>query len=248
MNCVAAVGRFAAAWERRHTLVLLVLLAVTIGYSDRVNISVAALAMREQLHWSQTTKGFVMSAFFVGYLGAMLASGWLAQRFGGRAVLGSAVLWWSACTLATPWAAQLSLPALYLARIAIGAGEAAVFPASLELIGRTTPRAGHAGAASVMWSGVPLGTVVGLLGTGWLLTRLDWPWAFYVFGAIGIVWAAVWFAFTARSPAATPRLGKPIAEPVPWRALLGHRAVWALFAAHFAFAWTLTLFLSWLPS
>jgi len=262
MSYAAALGRLGSAWGRRHTLVLLVVLAVTIGYSDRVNISVAALAMREQLHWTQTTKGLVLSAFFVGYLGAMLASGWLAQRFGGRIVLGIAVLWWSVCTLATPWAAQVSLPMLLIARIAIGAGEAAVFPASIELIARWTPRAEHAGATTFMLSGVPLGTVVGLLGTGWLLTRWAWPSAFYVFGALGIAWAFAWFALTAASPATAPRLGAAersllereaegpavVGEPIPWRALLSHRAVWALVAAHFALTWTLYVLLSWLPS
>jgi hypothetical protein len=39
-----------------------------IAYTDRVNISVASVAMREQLGWTQTVKGIVPSSFFIGYM------------------------------------------------------------------------------------------------------------------------------------------------------------------------------------
>ena len=76
------------SWARRNTVVALVTLASLIAYTDRVNISVAAVAMREHFNWSQTEKGFVLSAFFVGYLLFMFAGGVLATRVGGRNVLG----------------------------------------------------------------------------------------------------------------------------------------------------------------
>jgi ACS family sodium-dependent inorganic phosphate cotransporter len=56
-------------------------------------------------------------------------SGWLANRLGGELVLGGAVLWWSLWTILTPSAALASLAVLVLARIAMGLGEAAMFPA-----------------------------------------------------------------------------------------------------------------------
>jgi hypothetical protein len=54
--------------------------------------------------------------------------GTLANRYGGKLVLGVAVVWWSLFTALTPPAALLSLSALVGARIALGLGEAAVFP------------------------------------------------------------------------------------------------------------------------
>ena len=77
---------------RRHVLVALTFLACFIAYTDRVNISVAAIAMKEDLGWTQTEKGLVLSSFFVGYMLFMFASGWLATRYGGKRVLGLAVL------------------------------------------------------------------------------------------------------------------------------------------------------------
>ena len=68
---------------------------IIIAYTDRVNISVAAVAMREHFGWSQTQKGFVLAAFFVGYLLFMFVAGLLANRFGGERVVGYSVLAWS---------------------------------------------------------------------------------------------------------------------------------------------------------
>jgi len=101
-----------------HAVVALLCAAVFISYIDRTNISVGAIAMRLQFGWNETQKGVVLSSFYVGYISLMLASGALANRFGGRIVLGAAVVWWSLFTLLTPVAASISLPLLVTARIA----------------------------------------------------------------------------------------------------------------------------------
>ncbi|HYB80661.1 MAG TPA: MFS transporter, partial [Mycobacterium sp.] len=93
-SAIARRGLF-ARWPRRHILVALTFLACVIAYTDRVNISVAAVAMKEQFGWSQTQKGSVLAAFFVGYLLFMFVAGLLAQRFGGKRVLGQSVFAWS---------------------------------------------------------------------------------------------------------------------------------------------------------
>jgi len=93
--------------RRRHVVVAFTAAAMFLAYTDRVNLAVAAVAMREQLHWSQSVKGLVLAGFFIGYFLFQIASGSLAQRFGGKRVLGLAVLWWSLFTLLTPPAARL---------------------------------------------------------------------------------------------------------------------------------------------
>src|SRR5476651_246731 len=105
---------------RRHVVVGLTFLAAVIAYTDRVNISVAAVAMREHFGWSQTQKGWVLSSFFVGYLLFMFVGGVLATRYGGKKVLGWSVLSWSVFTLLTPLAAIASLPLLLVTRVGMG--------------------------------------------------------------------------------------------------------------------------------
>ena len=177
--------KVAGGWSRRQVLVALCFLASFIAYTDRVNISVAAVAMQEDLGWSQTQKGLVLSSFFVGYMLFMYASGALAKRYGGRNVLGWAVVAWSAFTLLTPVAAAVSIPLLIATRILMGVGEAAIFPASVELYSRWIPVTERTRAMARLLSGVPMGTVVGLMATGWIVGRWHWSMAFIAGPAAG---------------------------------------------------------------
>jgi ACS family sodium-dependent inorganic phosphate cotransporter len=237
-----------SGWQRHHTVVALCLLAVFIGYTDRVNISVAAVVMRRQFGWSQTTKGLVLAAFAIGYFLCLALSGWLAQRFGGRKVLLVAVLWWSLFTLLTPWSAFHSLGLLVAARIGLGMGESAVFPSSYELFGRWVPPQSRARAIAFLYSGVPLGQVAGLLGTGWLTSRYGWPWAFYLFGVCGTLWALLWITRMPKLGQGSDHAARHETESTPWRALLTHPPVWAIVVGNFSSNWCLYFFLAWLPS
>ena len=245
----------------RHTLVALCFLAAFICYLDRVNISVAILAMQAEFGWSNTVKGLVLSSFFVGYLFLQVGAGWLAQRFGGRLVLGVAVLWWSVFTLLTPPAVYVSLAMLIAARIALGIGEAATFPAAFALFSRWVPPAERSRAVAVMLSGAPLGTLAALLVTGWIVERFGWPAIFYLSGAVGFFWAILWFARIVDDPRRHPRIsatelellaaqpgGDAVAGAVPWRALFSKRPVWALLVNHFCVNWTTYFLVAWLPS
>ncbi len=247
--------------QKRHTVVGLCFAAVFICYIDRVNISVAIIAMQEAFGWSDTVKGLVLSSFFIGYMILQAPAGWLGNRFGGKRILGGAVLWWSVFTLITPVAAMLSLPALIAARIGMGLGEAATFPASYSLFGRWVPDGERARSVGLLLSGIPLGTLFALTTTGWLVSTFGWPSVFYLFGATGVVWTFIWMRQVSDSPANHPGItaeertllaplsdGHDPAAAVPWRELLSHRAVWALIVNHFCSNWGLYVLLAWLPS
>ena len=126
---------------RRYVIVAFTFLGCIIAFTDRVNISVAAIAMKDHFGWSQTQKGLVLAAFFVGYLLFMFVAGLLANRFGGKRVVGYSVLAWSIFTLLTPAAATLSFAVLVAGRIGMGVGEAGMFPATYELFDRWVPPA-----------------------------------------------------------------------------------------------------------
>lgn len=242
------VGRPAGRWAPWHTVVLLCGAAVFISYIDRTNISVAALAMQEQFAWTETTKGYVLSSFFVGYVLLMAASGALANRFGGRMVLGVAVLWWSLFTALTPPAAMLGLPALLAARVALGLGEAAVFPASINMVGRWVPPESRSRAVALFASGLSIGTMVSLPMTGWLVREYGWPWPFYLFGAVGIVWAVFWYGKVREGRGVPDIAASATRTAIPWGRLLATPSIWAIFVAHFCSNWSLYVMLAWLPS
>ena len=89
----------------RYTVILMCCAATFICYLDRVSISVAIIPMAEQYNWDLQTQGTVLSSFYVGYLLMQVMGGFLADRFGGKIVLGMGVLLWSFFTIVTPWAA-----------------------------------------------------------------------------------------------------------------------------------------------
>ena len=197
---------FLKTWPKRYTLVSLCFCAAFICYIDRVNISVAAIPMKEAFGWSETVKGLVLSSFFVGYLAMQVPGGWLAHRIGGKFVLGFAVIWWSIFTILTPPAAFTSLAALIVVRIALGLGEAVTFPAGFVLLGKWVPPTERSRAVVVLLSGAPLGIVTALFTTGWIVNQFGWPASFYLFGLVGFAWAGVWYFRVFEEPAAHPRI------------------------------------------
>ena len=248
-------------WQRRYTIVGLCVLAVFVCYIDRVNISVAVIAMQEEFGWDEKTKGMVLSSFFIGYMLFMAPSGWLANKLGGKLVLGLAVLWWSVFTVVTPAAAFIGLPLLIVARIAMGLGEAAMFPSAYNLYGRWVPPEERSRAVSLLIGGIPLGTLFALMTTGWIVQQFGWPAVFYIFGVAGIAWCVLWYLLAHRDPATDPRC--PPAEremlaghapppqdspSVPWRTFFTTPAIWALLVNHFCSNWVLYMLLAWLPS
>ena len=236
-----------ARWPAAYTVVLLCFAAVFISYIDRSNISVASIAMKDEFGWSETTKGFVLSSFFVGYILLQVVSATLANKYGGWMLLGGAVIWWSLFTILTPAAAYISLPALIGARIALGLGEAAVFPACINMVGRWVPAGQRSRAVALFSSGLSLGTVFSLPVTGWLVRSYGWPKPFYVFGAIGFVWAFFWFT-RVTGGRGIPDEVSPSGRTIPWAKILRTPAVWAIFVNHFCNNWALYVLLAWLPS
>jgi len=234
--------------------------ATFICYIDRVNISIAIIPMAEEFGWDQATKGLIMSSFFVGYLLTQIAGGWLADRFGGKLVLGFGVLFWSAFTIITPVAAFAGLPLLLLSRVGMGLGEAVTFPSIYSLFSRWLPITERTRAIGLNTSAIPLGTVFALVVTPIIVLSLGWEWAFYLFGLVGIVWFALWSWLAATEPSDHPRVSaeelsligsgqsdEAVIQAPPIRAMLGSKAVWAIVVSHFCSNWGGYVLLSWLP-
>ncbi len=230
---------------------LLCFFSTFICYIDRINISVAIIPMAEQFGWSDTQRGVVLSSFFVGYLITQVAGGSLAARLGGKAVLGFGVLWWSLFTLLTPLSAMTSFPVLIAARILMGLGEGVAFPATYNLLGRWVPPKERSRAAAFNLSAIALGTLFAVSTTPFIVLALGWQAVFYLFGSAGFVWFLFWWPLAGDrpdrplDPAIPERAG---GNRIPWRRILGKRAVWAIIVAHFCNNWGLYVLLAWLPS
>ena len=247
-------------WQVRYTVILMCCAATFICYIDRVNISVAIIPMAEQYNWDLETQGTVLSSFYVGYLLMQVMGGFLADRFGGKIVLGMGVLLWSFFTIVTPWAALSGMLGLLVARVCMGLGEAVTFPSVYSLVSRWFPSNETAKAVALNASGIPIGTVFALLLTPIIVEQLGWEWAFYLFGLLGVAWYIAWTLTVTTNPEDHPKIstdellyiranapaqGKINTPPIG--AFLRNKAVWAIIVAHFCTNWTSYVFLSWLP-
>lgn len=257
----SADSAVSSGWPTRYTIVLLAALAVFICYMDRVIISIAIIPMAADFDWSPEEQGRVLSSFFVGYLLTQVAGGWLAERYGGKVVLGTGVVFWSLCTMLAPVAAAGGLTALLLTRILMGIGEGITFPSIYAMFGRWVPENERSRAIGILFSTIPLGSVFALLATPWIVLNYGWETSFYAFGAVGFVWWVFWYRYVAATPEAHPRIsaaelqlirGDEQANPATakphLRSLLRAPSVWAIIVGHFCTNWGSYVLLAWMPT
>ena len=102
----------AGGQKKRWAMVFSLFVAFVLCNLDKVNMSVAIVPMAESFGWTATQKGLVSSAFFWGYSFTQIPGGWLASKYGGKAVLFYGVMLWSLGTLIAPWCAALGMPCL----------------------------------------------------------------------------------------------------------------------------------------
>ena len=98
------------------------LFAMTLLFMLRVNLSIALIPMAETYGWNDSTKGLILSSFFVGYLTTQVPGGILAKKYGPKPVLMFGILGASFTEMLIPLVA-FSTPLLVLCRISSGKTE-----------------------------------------------------------------------------------------------------------------------------
>jgi len=162
-----------------------------------------------EFNWDQKTQGLILGSFFYGYIVTQLPGGWLGARFGGKYLMGFGVLCPAVLTLFTPLAARHSVEMLILVRILEGLGEGVTFPAMHAMWSSWAPPLERSKLTTLSYTGPQIGTILGMPLAG-VLCASDlwggWPSAFYIFGAVGVVWFMIWMALTYDRPADHPRI------------------------------------------
>lgn len=77
--------------------------------------------------WSEATQGLLLSSFYYGYVLTHIPGGMLAEKYGGKWVLGLGLLSTTICTLVTPVVVKAGgAPALFVLRVIEGLGEVSI--------------------------------------------------------------------------------------------------------------------------
>jgi MFS transporter, ACS family, glucarate transporter len=241
---------------RHRVLILLATLSV-LTYLDRVCISVAGPRIQNELHLSPQDWGLVTGAFAIAYALFEIPSGYLADRFGARAMLTRIVLWWSAFTTLTGFASKLW--PLMIIRFLFGAGEAGAYPTAATSVFRWFPAVERGRALGVVLLSSQLGGAIAPLLIVPIQVHFGWRASFYVFGLLGVVWASGWWRWYRNRPEEkTDISARELAEigppsdaaprEFPWQALGANISVWAIMGVAFAAFYSYYFFLSWLPT
>lgn len=182
----------------RHVVLFLLVLHYANTYMDRVAISQAAPHIQDEFALSQTALGAVFTAFTVAYALFQVPGGWLADRFGPRKVLAGIVSYWSVFTMGT--AAAWNRTSLLAIRFLFGAGEAGAFPAATRAFSRWLPATERGFAQGITHSGSRLAGALTPPLVAVMMTTWGWRSAFVAFGALGFVWAGVWYWYYRDEP------------------------------------------------
>jgi len=244
----------------RFKLVFMSFLAIFICYIDRVNISVAIIPMQQQFGWSEAQVGIVFSSFYFGYMFTMILGGYLADKYGGKYVLGFGVLAWSLFTFLTPIFAYQGFFAIFLIRVLLGLGEGVAFPSIHSLYARWIPFTERTRVIAITNSGISVGTVFGFALTTIIITMYSWELVFYLFGLLGIIWSFFWFKGFSSMPSENKKISNdellkilneaPSSEnvkKVPFKNLISNLPFLAITVATFCNNWVLFTFISYMP-
>ena len=214
-----------------------------------------AFGYEGEFYWSRSQVGYLLSAYFYGYIPMQLLSGWMADKFGFRHVLGIGTLIGGILSLLMPVAARLHYGLLFAVRFLMGFVMGVMFPCCHACIGKWVPPAERITFLGVLFTGPSIGTMLAFVLSGYLC-QFSWTLVFYILGAVSILWYAAFWYIIYNSPDHHPRISDTerhyinqcnnLAEHVskrsshvPWKSILTSRSVLGACVTHFSFVWVL---------
>jgi len=231
--------------------------ATTVNYMDRMVLGILKPTIASQLHWTDTEYGMINSAFQLGYAVMLPIAGRLIDWLGLRLGYTVAVVFWSLSSMAHALAGTAFQ--FGIARLGLGLGEAANFPAALKTVADWFPQRQRATAVGLFNSGSNIGAVVAPLVVPVLTAHFGWHSAFLFTGSLSMTWAVVWYLFY-REPEKHPLLsGEELAvirsdqetpaatQKFSYLRLLSNRAARAFVLGKFLTDPVWWFYLFWLP-
>jgi ACS family glucarate transporter-like MFS transporter len=263
---VSAPAGAGSLWTgKRFYIVAFLFFNMFINYMDRINLSVAAPIISKMFKWDPGVMGWVFSCYLWTYMVCLIPWGRLTDRYGSRNVGAVSMVLWSIGGMAS--GAVVGFGSMMAARLGLGVGEAASFPICGKVVRQWFP-AGERGLATAIFNaGTFAGPALSAPFVAWLILQTGWRLSFVITGVAGIIWAILWFKFF-KAPAecswlpegernyllsqtgAPPKSGT--AQQAPTKGALGlllsRKTMWGQFITQGCCAYTMYLFLAWLPS
>jgi len=239
----------------RWVICALLLLGTTKNYMDRWVLSALKTTLQHDLGWSEIAYSNIVLGFQAAYAIGMLVVGRFIDRFGTRLGYAIVMIFWSLASMAH--AVGSSFSSFLMARVALGFGEAGVFPASIKAVAEWFPAKERALATGIFNAGTNVGVIVAGLSVPWITVHFGWRWAFVIIGSLGFAWLALWLLIY-QKPEEHPRCSKAelhyirgdatqLTQKIKWSSLLPYRQTWAFACGKFLIDPIWWFYLFWVP-
>src|SRR5271169_6231292 len=185
-------------------LIPLIAIAYGVAYTDRVNISFAALQMNRDLHFSASSYGLGAGLFFLSYAACEIPSNLLLVKFGASRWIARIMFTWG--LLAMGMMLVKTPLQFYVVRFLLGMSEAGFFPGVVFYLSQWFPANVRARTVSRFYVALPLSSVF-MGGLAGVLLNLQgrlglagWQWLFLAEGLPAVVLSVVFFFFLPNTP------------------------------------------------
>jgi MFS transporter, ACS family, tartrate transporter len=202
-TCDARIG---ASALRKASVRLLPLIGIAYGvaYTDRVNISFAALQMNRDLHFSASSYGLGAGLFFLSYAACEIPSNLLLYRFGARRWIARIMFTWGFLAMGMMF---VKTPReFYVVRFLLGMAEAGFFPGVVYYLSQWFPANARARTISRFYVALPLSSVFmgglagALLHLQGRLGLAGWQWLFLAEGLPAVILSVIFLAYLPNTP------------------------------------------------
>jgi len=212
--------------------------------------------------WTTVDFGHIGMAFTAGYAIGLVGAGRFLDRVGVRKGFLIAALVWTVLAMGHGLIhflpASSALTGFLVARFLLGIFEGAFFPAAIRATAEWFPKSERAFSTGIFNAGSALGALLSPLIVPLIVGAWGWPMAFYLAGALGVIWIVAWIAFY-REPDKDPRLSaaelqyirsdqEPRVKSLPWRRIIGYKQTWAFSIGKFMTDPIWWFYIFWLPS
>ncbi len=222
------------------------------NYLDRYVVSTLVESLRRsELHLTDTQAGSLMSGFLIVFALVGPIFGVLGDRRSRPRLIAFGVACWSIATALSGLAWNFA--SLFLARAAVGVGEAAYVTIGPSLLSDYFPRGERGRVMAIFFCAIPVGSALGYVVGGFMDVHFGWRMAFFVAGVPGLILALLCLGL--RDPPRGSQDGDATVEPrgasrpaANYLALLKNRPYALTIAGYAAYTFALGGLAYWMPA
>jgi MFS transporter, ACS family, hexuronate transporter len=267
----------------RWTICALLFFGTTVNYLDRQVLSLLHSTLKTEFGWKDTDYGTITAVFQLAYALFMLLAGRVVDKLGTKKGYAVALVIWSVGAIIHAYAIEIgsvtaailgalgitgisvSVLGFIVARLVLGMGESANFPAAIKATAEYFPKKERSLATGIFNSGSNIGAILAPLTVPAMEYYWGWQSTFVVIGSLGFIWLIFWLIYY-DAPAKQKRLSaeeleyitsdtvydknpeENAAKKIGWLKLLSFRQTWVFTAGKFFTDGTWWFLLFWLPS